>query len=37
MIAMTERSRSNRRSAPSAPIAAEGSPVRIVSGWMKLS
>ncbi len=36
-VAITESSRSNSRSAPSAPTAAEGRPVRIVSGWMKLS
>ena len=37
MIAITDRSVRNSISVPSAPIAAEGRPERITSGWVKLS
>jgi len=35
--AMKENSMPNKRSASSAPMPADGSVLRIVMGWMKLS
>ena len=37
ITAITERSMPEKRNASSAPSTADGRPVRMVSGWMKLS